>query len=84
MEIHTANSHYVAFSLAGTEIMGEAEAVKTVKRILRERLIPCWNNISVEIFMGPNGALCLAHPTNELKISISPFLLPFLNEYFTE
>lgn len=84
MKIHTATANYVAFSLSENELIGETEALKLVKAILNERLLPCWENISIEIFTGSHGALCLAHPMEEIKISVSPFLLPFLNEYFTE
>ncbi len=84
MKIHTVCSEFIAFSLSGAELMGESEATDFVREQLRESLLPCWHNISVEVFAGSGEALYLAHPLDSMKISIAPFLMPFIEEYFTE
>ena len=84
MEIYTVNRKYMAFSLSGCEILGEAEAESFVKKLLEQWHLPCWQKIAIEVFAGQDEALYLAHPAPEIKISVAPYLLPFLGEYFTE
>lgn len=84
MKIHAVCQNYIVFSSTENEIMNETETKDFVRKQLQEKLIPSWNNISIEVFTGSGEALYLAHPIDSLKISIAPFLLPYMRDYFTE
>jgi len=84
MKVHTVCSKYIVFSLSNNEIMGENETMEFVRKQLKEKHIPSWNNISIEVFTGSGEALYFVHPQDYLKISVASFLLPFIDEYFTE
>ena len=84
MELLTACSKYIAFSLPENEIMGKKESELIIRTILHEYKLPEWREISIDVFVGRHNSLYLAHPGPEIKISISPLLMTFLGEYFTE
>ena len=87
MELLTACSKYIAFSLPENEIMGKKESellILLIRTILHEYKLPEWREITIDVFVGRHNSLYLAHPGPEIKISISPLLMTILGEYFTE
>ena len=84
MTVYTVGSDCIAFSLTANELAGEEEMKTIVKKILKDNLLPVWDNFVVEIYTGVCGSLCLARPKPKINITVSPFLLKYLMEYFTE
>jgi len=67
---------------------GENITTQQAEQAVRHALSVCgyrpWENMSIEIFEGPELSLLIASHRPEPEVHIADYALPFINEYFTE
>ena len=83
MEIYCINRRCAAFCTEPGEILSITQAEETVKKLLKDSKIDNWPCINIDVFCSDEKMLYLAYPGDELKITIAPYALPFIAEYFT-
>ena len=84
MEIHYLSQFGIVFSIEATVGPNREEAEKCIKKILNSAGLTPWNNICIDYYGINNKNICFAYPCEYSKISIAPYALPFIEEYFTE
>lgn len=83
MKIYCVNSRCVAFSTAAGKCLSRADAEDMVKKLLSKNHMEPWSTIHIDMFSSGDAKLCLAYPGQAMKISIAPYALPFIADYFT-
>lgn len=83
MNIYHISSKCAVFTASAREKIGKTEAESLVKRMLAEKHMQ-WCNIGLDMFCSGEDVLFIAYPVDGLKITIAPYALPFIAEYFTE
>ncbi len=84
MTVHSVCERYAAFSVSSSETFNVRDIGTTLRNILMMNNIKPWSQIHVDVFSGGDETMYLAYPENGLSISIAPYALPFIKEYFTE
>ena len=84
MEIYCINERCAAFSLASGEKFSREDAEKLVKSLISSKNIENWDTIHIDMFACGCRRLYIAYPDARLRISIAPYALPYISEYFTE
>ncbi len=84
MEIHAVCPEFIVFSAPTDNHIGKSEAEQLIRELLNINHIPQWSSICIDIFTGDENALFFAYPLHEIKLTLAPYALPFLEQYFTE
>lgn len=84
MKIYSVSDKCAAFSTESGENAGIREAEKILRKLLDSKHLKQWKQIHFDVFAGNASTLFLAYPEPEIKITVAPYALPFIQEYFTE
>ena len=84
MEIYCINERCAAFCIDSTERFSRKDAEELVKSLISTKKLESWETIHIDMFACGCRRLYLAYPDARLKISIAPYALPYISEYFTE
>lgn len=84
MDFCSANDSFVALILDESIHLDPQIAETLVRRELKNRKIKEWVNMYIDVFTAGGLCLLLARPNNITKISLAPYVIPWLMDYFTE
>ena len=81
---YTVSDCCVALILGREETLSAQTAKNIINELLKKNTGLVWDEMYIDIFSGKSGSLLLARPKVITKMSIAPYALPFLKDYFTE
>ena len=84
MEIYYLSPYGIAFSAEAGVLINREETKDYIQQALISAGFAAWSNMCIDFYGIKDENICFAYPCEYSKISIAPYALPFIEEYFTE
>ena len=84
MKVQIVCRKYIVVTMPGVDVIGTDKIKDEVHKILRQHSLPLWENIRAEVYSNGEECLYFIFPESSEKIYLASYVIPYLDEYFTE